>query len=178
MLHIGCGTGYYSAILGHVVGPTGTVEAIEVDAQLAARATESLARWPWIHVRHGDGSEHGGPVEAIVVNAGATHPRQSWLDALVDDGRVVLPLTVSMNGTVGKGVVVLATRQGEELTARVINFVSIYNAEGVRDAGLNERLGKAMARGDWVAVRRIRRDAHDESSACWLHGEGFCLSRE
>jgi protein-L-isoaspartate(D-aspartate) O-methyltransferase len=80
VLHVGCGTGCYSAILGHLVGPAGAVEAIEVDQELAERAQRALAEWPWIQVRHGDGSSHGGPFGAVVVNAGATHARASWLD--------------------------------------------------------------------------------------------------
>lgn len=178
VLHIGCGTGYYSAILGSVVGPTGLVEAIEVDPELVVRATASLAEWPWIHVRHGDGRLHGEPFDAIIVNAGATHPHASWLDGLVDGGRLILPLTVSMSGTIGKGVVTIVTREAHEFAARVINFVAIYNAEGFRDPALNERLGKIMPRGDWMSVKRLRRDTHEESPACWLHGEEFCISRE
>src|SRR5215471_18090698 len=34
--HLGCGTGYYTAILCEVAGPEGTVVAVEVDAELAA----------------------------------------------------------------------------------------------------------------------------------------------
>ena len=35
VLHIGAGTGYYTAILAAVVGPTGTVVALEMDDGLA-----------------------------------------------------------------------------------------------------------------------------------------------
>lgn len=38
VLHLGCGTGYYSAILAELAGPHGTVMAVEIDAALAARA--------------------------------------------------------------------------------------------------------------------------------------------
>lgn len=177
VLHIGCGTGYYTAILGQIVGPTGAVEAIEVDASLASRATAALSEWPWIRVRQGDGRAHGGSFDAIVVNAGTTHPQASWLDALADGGRLIIPLTVSMSDTIGKGIVILATRDGDALPTRVVNMVAIYNAEGLRDHTLNERLGKALGRGDWMTVKHLRRDEHAESPACWLHGEGFCVSR-
>ena len=36
-VHIGAGTGYYTAILAHMVGDTGRVTAIEYDPGLAAR---------------------------------------------------------------------------------------------------------------------------------------------
>jgi hypothetical protein len=28
----------------------------------------------------------------------------------------------------------------------------------------------------WQALKRLRRDSHDESPACWLHGERICFS--
>jgi protein-L-isoaspartate(D-aspartate) O-methyltransferase len=38
VLHVGCGVGYYTAIMADVVGPTGHVLGIEIDADLASRA--------------------------------------------------------------------------------------------------------------------------------------------
>src|SRR6266446_3921576 len=42
VVHIGTGTGYYTALLAHLVGPSGRVTAIEYDGALAARAKASL----------------------------------------------------------------------------------------------------------------------------------------
>jgi protein-L-isoaspartate O-methyltransferase len=66
-----------------------------------------------IEVRHGDGSCHGGPFGAVVVNAGTTHARASWLDALVPNGRLVMLLTVAMppGSPIGKGMVLLVTNE-------------------------------------------------------------------
>jgi len=58
-LHIGCGPGYYSALIGGCVGPTGHVVAIEVDETLAASARRNLATLPQAEVRHGDGTSIG-----------------------------------------------------------------------------------------------------------------------
>ena len=44
VVHLGCGTGYYSAIAAELVGTDGTVTAIEIDAPLASRARTALAR--------------------------------------------------------------------------------------------------------------------------------------
>ena len=55
-VHIGCGTGYYTAILAEVVGEDGCVTAIEVDDDLAVRARENLAPWPQVEVKHADGT--------------------------------------------------------------------------------------------------------------------------
>jgi hypothetical protein len=37
------------------------------------------------------------------------------------------------------------------------------------------RLEKAFMRGPFPGITRLRRDAHEESLACWLHGDTFCL---
>src|ERR1700756_4351770 len=47
VVHVGAGTGYYSAILAEIVGRNGKVTAIEIDPELAATAQRNLASaWP------------------------------------------------------------------------------------------------------------------------------------
>ena len=43
VVHIGTGTGYYTAILAHLVGPSGRVTGIEYEPELAARAKTNFA---------------------------------------------------------------------------------------------------------------------------------------
>src|SRR5271169_6162380 len=43
ILHIGAGTGYYTAILAKLTGINGSVEAYEIEPDLAARAKHNLA---------------------------------------------------------------------------------------------------------------------------------------
>ena len=43
VVHIGTGTGYYTAILAQLTGPSGRVTGIEYDGELAARAKANLA---------------------------------------------------------------------------------------------------------------------------------------
>ena len=182
VLHVGAGLGYYSALIGATVGPTGRVVAIEVDETLAGEARTNLACFPWIEVRAGDGK---GPFEecfdAILVNAGVTHPQDAWLDALAPGGRLILPLTVSMPqmGTIGKGVVVLVTKGlGDTWPVTVLNTVAIYSGIGLRDETLNTALGQALRQAFFPTIRRLRRDAHEHGAQCWLHGSTFCLSLE
>jgi protein-L-isoaspartate(D-aspartate) O-methyltransferase len=179
VLHIGCGPGYYSALIASCVGPAGRVVAIEVDETLAASARRNLAALKHIDVRVGDGTGIGDePFDALLVNAGVTHPQEAWLDLLKPGGRMILPLTATMPamGTIGKGPLLLLTRRDAEFEARVVTVVAIYSAVGLRDSAMNERLGKALLRGQYPAFTRLRRDLHDESPGCWLHGTGFCLS--
>jgi protein-L-isoaspartate O-methyltransferase len=46
VVHIGCGLGYYTAIVAEVVGPAGLVTAVELDPTLAARAGTHLRQRP------------------------------------------------------------------------------------------------------------------------------------
>jgi protein-L-isoaspartate(D-aspartate) O-methyltransferase len=182
VLHVGAGLGYYSALIGHTVGSSGRVLAIEVDETLARAARTNLAWLPWVEVRTGDGKgPFDGPFDAILVNAGVTHPQAAWLEALSPGGRMILPLTVSMPqmGTIGKGIVILVTRDpGEMWAVTVLSPVAIYSGIGLRDDTLNVALGQALRRSFVPAVRRLRRDAHAPGAQCWLHGSTFCLSLE
>lgn len=183
VLHVGCGLGYYTAVMAHAVGSTGRVVTFEVDESLADAARRTLASCPWVEVRHGDASAAlDGTFDAILVNAGVTHPLNSWLDALAPGGRLILPLTgtmPAMGPRIGKGVTWLLTRQDEAtLSVRPIGVVAIYSAVGLRDDELNARVGKALMGGpmQWATVKRLRRDAHEASPSCWLHGSGWCWS--
>ena len=180
VLHVGAGSGYYSAILAHTVGPAGRVVAIEVDEALAAFARRNLELYEWVDVRHGDATTGlGDPFDAILVNAGATHPRDEWLDALKPGGRLVLPLTVSMDprAPIGKGIVVLVSKDTDASSfgARMITFVAIYSGQAIRDVEMNVLLGQALARNAWPKLARLRRDRHEQVPSCWLHTDTFCL---
>ena len=128
VLHVGCGTGYYTAILAEVAGSGGSVMAVEVDEDLADRARAALREWPTVAVTCGDGRRHGAPFDAIVVHAGITHPLASWLDALAPGGGIVMPFTISLPGmSLGKGVAVVARRDGTAFHAHVLQMIMIYN---------------------------------------------------
>jgi protein-L-isoaspartate(D-aspartate) O-methyltransferase len=184
VLHIGAGLGYYSAIIGQVVGATGSVVAVEIDEALAARAKANVAAMPWVTVECADGTgvvRTTGPFDAILVHAGVTHPLDAWLDALAPGGRLLLPLTVempAMGATLGKGVVAVVSRtaDGADFRAEILSFIAIYSAIGLRDERIAVSLGQAMRRTSFPNLTRLRRDPHDSTPDCWLHSEQFCLS--
>ena len=73
---------------------------------------------------------------------------------------------------------VLATRRSaDEFAVRVLSNVFIYEFNGARDAEVNERLRRAIESGRRGEVKSIRSDSHIEDETCWLHGDGWCLSR-
>jgi len=181
VLHLGPGTGYYTAVMAACVGSSGRVVAVEVDETLAAAARANTAAMPWVEVRHGDGSaDMGERFDAILINAGVTHPLEAWLDALADRGRMILPLTVAMASQIGKGLLVLLTRTpaSPSLDAKTVTFVAIYNALALRDESIARELGAAMAKNPLPSLKRLRRDPHERSLACWLHTDRWCLSTE
>ena len=178
-LHVGCATGYYSALMAHTVGPSGSLTSIEVDEFLAASARSNLKDMDWVDVRHGDGTDVApDSIDAILVNAGMTHPHESWLGALRPGGRLLLPLTFTTPpmGPIGKGVMALVTRNGDAWDARVVTMVAIYSAIDLRDDHMNDRVRDAFMRGLMPSFRRLRRDAHEPTATCWLHGDTFCFS--
>ncbi len=174
VIHVGCGTGYYTAIMAEVVGREGHVTAIDIDPELASGARNNLSYLSQVEVFEGDGGEIDlGSSDAILVNAGATHPRSLWLDSLRHRGRLLVPLTVDGSGI---GRVVKICRQQVGLAASFIAEVSIFSCAGTRDPELNQRLKEALDRDEWKSVQSLRREPHEPGDTCWLHADSFCLS--
>jgi protein-L-isoaspartate(D-aspartate) O-methyltransferase len=183
--HIGCGAGYFSAVMAEVVGAQGQLLAIDVDASLAARAADNLRPWPQARAEAGDGSRLPGPLDAILVNAGATHPRAEWLDALADGGRLVVPITVQfpMPGRstgFGAGFALRLERvNAQRFHCRPVTPIAIYDCEGARDPALAEKLKDVLRNPlGLAAVKVLRRDAHERSASCVVHADGWCFSTE
>jgi protein-L-isoaspartate(D-aspartate) O-methyltransferase len=183
VLHLGTGLGYYTAVIAECVGPHGMVLGVEIDAALAEGSRRNLADYPWVEVRCGDGVDLGGRTfDVMLINAGITHPLAAWLDALSINGRIMMPITATMQGfgTIGKGPMILATHTGnrERMAARPAGFVAIYSAVGIRDEAANGLIGRALKKSPFAPIRSLRRDAHAEGPGCWLHTAAFCLSLE
>jgi len=173
-LHIGCGTGYYSAILALLVGPTGKVIGYEIEPALAARAAENLRPWENVEVCSASGTRGELPsCDVIYVNAGATHPDKSWLDALNDGGRLVFPLTGA--GDDRFGVSLLVTRRGAAFAARVVGTCGFIPCAGAVDPDEGLRVTAAVkSEALWQAQSLQRDDAPDGSAV--LIGKGWWLS--
>ena len=180
VLHVGTGLGYYTALLAHCVGATGRVVAIEVDPALADRTRVNLGDLPWVDVRQGDASApFDESFDMILVNAGVTHPLPSWLDALSAAGRMVVPITASFGpGPIGKGPMLLLSRRSTPgtLAAKIIGFVAIFSAIGVRDDRVNAVVGRALSQSPFAAVKAFRRDGHAADASCWVHFDHGCFS--
>ena len=176
VIHLGCGTGYYTAILAELVGPSGKVIALDIHPGNIEHAQSALAAWPQVEVRAANGASAELPAaDVIVASAGATHPLPAWLDALRPGGRLLLPMTIpdALNQ------MVLFTRAGRyDFSVRQICTVLIYEFAGARDGGMTERFKRASQRGPVSEIRSLRTDNHAEDETCWLHGGGWCFSKQ
>jgi protein-L-isoaspartate(D-aspartate) O-methyltransferase len=171
--HVGAGVGYYTAIMAEMVGASGRVFGYEIDADLAQRAARTLAQYPQAEIaaRSGGDLDRDG-LDALFINAGATHPLPVWLDALAEGGRLVLMLTASRVG----GIVMKVTRRTNAYDAVFVSTVGVYPCEGARDPAAEKALGRALKNGGRETVKSLRRDRHPRGEGCWLHGRGWCLS--
>jgi protein-L-isoaspartate(D-aspartate) O-methyltransferase len=173
VVHVGAGTGYYTALMAKLVGETGTVDAYEVVPAFARRAVDNLAEFPYVTVHSRSGAE--GPLpecDVLYVNAGATGPLDVWLDALRPNGRLLFPMTPDE----GAGAMLLITKQEDGgFAARFLLQAQFVPCTGARDEATAQKLSEAFRNSGWTKVKSLHRnDAPDES--CWFAGDGWWLS--
>jgi protein-L-isoaspartate(D-aspartate) O-methyltransferase len=184
VVHIGTGTGYYTAILAHLAGASGRVTGIEYDSGLAAKAKANLAPRPNVEIVEGDGALVSfDQADVIYVNAGCTRPATTWLDRLADGGRLILPMTSDRGfgsnppeRMASAGAVFLIERRGHDYFATWISAVAIFPCAGSRDEASERALAEAFAREGWQKVTRLYRDQEIPEERCWLQGSGWSLA--
>lgn len=181
VVHIGAGVGYYTAILAHMVGPSGRVTAIEFEPELAARAKANLAQLPNVTLLQGNAAEmRFDPADVIYVNAGTTRPVDSWLDALKEGGRLVLPLTTDAYfGDARRppqGAMFRIERRGEDYHVQVVSGAAFIPGEGMRDPESEAALAAGFARGSPEGVTRLYRTSDLPDAQCWVRAPGWALA--
>jgi protein-L-isoaspartate(D-aspartate) O-methyltransferase len=182
VVHVGAGTGYYTALLATLVGPTGSVIAYELDQSLADRAAANLRNYPNVSVQNRSGVE--APLrecDVIYVSAGATAPMDCWLNALRPGGRLLFPLTTAH----GFGAMLLVTRKTEnEHSAKFVIQAAFVHCLGGRDEDVGKKLAEAFKtggmgnyqrKGGMWDVKSLRRNTRPDGT-CWFAGNGWWLS--
>jgi len=153
VVQIGCGLGYFSAILSEIVGPKGRVRAIECEARLAARAAIYLRAYPNVEVVNGDGCHDiGEPADVIIAHAGFSHPHPLWLQSLRPRGRLLVPLTQRDR----EGAALKITRRGKGFVAEAVQQVRIFPGHGRGMTALDDRVADWWQRASALAPLRFR----------------------
>jgi len=117
VLHVGCGNGFYSAVLASLVGETGAVAAFEIEPEIAAAARLHLGAYSHVDVRSASAATGTLPASDIIyVNAASGQPLVSWIDALRPGGRPVFPWQADPD----LGVSVLVAKGLNGLSAKVL----------------------------------------------------------
>jgi protein-L-isoaspartate(D-aspartate) O-methyltransferase len=171
--HIGSGTGYCTALLAHLTGEAGRVAAYEIDPDISAHATSNLAHLEHVRVLEENGTNAVLPrSDLIYVSAGATHPLNSWLEALNDGGRLIFPLTPNR----GLGGMLLVTRVApNSYAAKFISPATSIECIGARDDATGKSLVSAFESNTTAAVKSLRRKTPADQSA-WFVGADWWLS--
>jgi protein-L-isoaspartate(D-aspartate) O-methyltransferase len=186
VVHVGAGTGYYTAILAHLVGERGRVTAIEFDAALGEAARRNLADLGNVEVVVGNGADWPqGEADRIYVNFATSRPAPRWIEALPDGGRLVLPLGVPAPARPGvprharHGAAFAIERRGREFAAEWISPAFFIYAEGdlaearEQDLAALETAFKSGG-GDFVKSLVWRRRA--EPGRCWFWSADWALA--
>lgn len=109
VLDVGAGSGWTTALLACLVGPTGEVVGVELEPELVEFGAANLAATsqPWATISQADPDVLGRPARApydrILVSAGAEVLPYGLVDQLTPDGRMVVPVAERMTLVVMPG---------------------------------------------------------------------------
>jgi protein-L-isoaspartate(D-aspartate) O-methyltransferase len=115
VLDVGSGSGWTTALLADLTGPTGEVLGVEIEPDLVAFGAANLAQsgQPWASItradRHVLGRPEHAPYDRILVSAMADELPDELVDQLAEDGRMVVPVA-------GRMVLVRRSDEGLETT--------------------------------------------------------------
>jgi protein-L-isoaspartate(D-aspartate) O-methyltransferase len=102
VLDVGAGSGWSTALLAHLTGPTGEVVGVELEPTLVEFGRANLARVgrPWARIEPAEPERLGWPDEApydrVLVSAEPRSVPDELVDQLTPDGRMVIPVSGTM----------------------------------------------------------------------------------
>lgn len=115
VLDVGSGSGWTTALLAHLTGPSGEVLGVEIEPELVDFGVANLARAgvPWASIAAAEpgvlGRPEQAPYDRILVSAMASGIPDELVDQLTEDGRMVIPVA-------GRMLLVHRAAEGVEVT--------------------------------------------------------------
>lgn len=112
VLDVGAGSGWSTALLAHLVGPTGQVVGVELEPELVAFGGANLAATgqPWASINQAEDGVLGvpdrSPYDRILVSAEPRELPDELVDQLGDNGVMVIPVAGTMLRVTNPGAVV------------------------------------------------------------------------
>jgi protein-L-isoaspartate(D-aspartate) O-methyltransferase len=98
VLEVGAGTGYNAALLSTIVGPSGSVTSVDIDAVVARHARGALRSGGYpVRVVTGDGRDGVrtyAPYDRIIVTASSDRLPAAWVEQLREGGLLEVPLRI------------------------------------------------------------------------------------
>jgi protein-L-isoaspartate(D-aspartate) O-methyltransferase len=99
VLDVGAGSGWSTALLAHLTGPTGEVVGVELEPTLVTFGSTNLARVarPWARIEQALpdvlGWPEGAPYDRVLVSAEPRRLPQELVEQVVVGGRMVIPVS-------------------------------------------------------------------------------------
>ncbi|MBB3021593.1 protein-L-isoaspartate(D-aspartate) O-methyltransferase [Microvirga lupini] len=174
VIHVGAGTGYYTAILSQLVEADGHVEAFEYEADLAVQARQNLQDYSNVTVHAESAFGRVLPkADVVYVNAGVVAPDVEWLRALNPGGRLIFPWQPHK----GWGPAVLVRRSGKVLSAQPLMNVGFISCSGAKESVSVRNL---PTEADLAAVRSIwvKGDRAPDASAVAVYEDVWFSSED
>jgi protein-L-isoaspartate(D-aspartate) O-methyltransferase len=98
VLDVGSGSGWTTALLAHIVGPSGSVLGLELVPELVEFGQENLAKYNFLHARIEQASKKvlgypkGQPFDRILVSASGESIPKELVSQLKKGGTIVIPV--------------------------------------------------------------------------------------
>lgn len=147
ILEIGAGTGWNAALMGYLVGETGSVHSIDIHSDVTKRARKHVQNVGVknVNIITGDGRIgfiNGGPYDRIITTVGCPDVSPYWIDQLKDGGQLVIVLQ-EMAGLSESDFLVCFEKKKDHLEGQVVGAASFIPLEG--DEGSTTTVSKIDA---------------------------------
>ena len=167
VLEIGTGSGYSTALLAELVGPSGHVTSVDVDAEHVDRVASLLARQGASHATPtcGDvlaGAPDQAPFDRIIAWATATHLPAAWVEQSNPGALILAPVALTSLAKVGGGLLAEVGEDGQP-SGRSLFPVRYVEMPGVAAVGIDASRKDDEGQAWWLSSQRLRADGGAQS---------------